>query len=986
MAVEQLIVTDWPAGKGFDPAGTGYQIKACSPGLTAEERFRLLKVAEHYGQAVRLEAPEGRAAEDEWYGQIEGRDAVPQAVLEKFPVIWSYDRISEERHALTRICYLGWTHDGRLGNFFAHALSFPSAALAACNGNPLTLSRSALFRDRDSDAATSLPAIEALGSVPGHDGDSPLRSAPYNKHVAEMISALCQAGPATRPMVVVAPDWRHGVGLLESLLDLLPPATRYRTTCCSCESDRNWLLPSPGGEWRAGSNAAHHVLVINGAGNRQTALRKDEYQSKFAVFNFVAGEFSEVPLRPYAQFAAACEEAANRDRLRAHHGLIDLLGFGEDVDAWDKLVGAVPIACGKVSGDELRAAAQALVSLAREPGQAQAVFDLLLRRLESEWPDGEDAGLTALASSMATLTGRIPEGLPKETSSAVLELAARALREKRVALAESLLAILGNQRDAGRFSVVEKLLAEPGPGFVDCRESDRIPMLEFLLAAMSFGQKSSAAKLPQLALACFRAAVNARRAPETWTNCRNVIDSLLGGEWNDEKRKFAADLAALLTQEQCPEANVYLNLRLLKASSLSPASLAASLEQIARTAVSTSNPDQAIEEIIAIARSDAAGGPPQRAEVMGRLANAVQGSAMEQQMFAEYQAALGAANNRKDDVRRALASGSAFGVLAREALTETVPWQDKAWKGWAPLLLAHPALLDAVRARASAWLEQQGETEPILPLLRHLLVQSTEKAGTDAGTVALYRALARVLPLEPLSDDSFALIREVPAGSAPADKLRLGIMKLMREVEGAAKGENWSLTQFPMDTRTWKDAGELEKNDKDRAIAWCLSLASRTDSLTFHEVRAFANIIEPVAGRSVPKVGDAIHRLIAGRDKVTAVLVGVALADCAVEWPKQDWAEILNDIVRGFDSENRKLLQQHLEGRIGKRAERFRAASHRLYESLGWTQPKTPPPQERGSAAANDGDPGFFGSLWKKIRNTSDDASKASEKSDSKRK
>src|SRR5690349_1343723 len=101
MAIEQLIVTDCPAGKGVDPSGTGYQIKACSPGLAAEHRFRLFRIAEHYGQALGARrTASSRRKQDAWDEQRKGREPVPADLMNEYPVIWSYDRLSEDRFAM----------------------------------------------------------------------------------------------------------------------------------------------------------------------------------------------------------------------------------------------------------------------------------------------------------------------------------------------------------------------------------------------------------------------------------------------------------------------------------------------------------------------------------------------------------------------------------------------------------------------------------------------------------------------------------------------------------------------------------------------------------------------------------------------------------------------------------------------------------------------------------------------------------------------
>src|ERR1035438_5813692 len=168
MAIEQLIVTDCPAGKGVDPSGTGYQIKACSPTLTAEQRFRLFRIAEHYGQALGTRrTAEGRAKQDAWDAQRTGRDPVPQDLINEYPVIWSYDRLTEDRLAMTSIRFAGWALDGRWGNFHAHSFVFAPADLGVAHrSNPMALAHSMPLLSSAPILDTSIPDLGSFGAPP----------------------------------------------------------------------------------------------------------------------------------------------------------------------------------------------------------------------------------------------------------------------------------------------------------------------------------------------------------------------------------------------------------------------------------------------------------------------------------------------------------------------------------------------------------------------------------------------------------------------------------------------------------------------------------------------------------------------------------------------------------------------------------------------------------------------------------------------------
>src|SRR5580658_2942093 len=104
MAIEQLIYTDRPYGKGVDPRRSGYQLAASSAGLGTTVLQHLESICAHYGDAVYRCAPESAIAQEQtWQAQTLQFDAVPLEVLRLFPVAWSYDRIQNSEYALTRI-------------------------------------------------------------------------------------------------------------------------------------------------------------------------------------------------------------------------------------------------------------------------------------------------------------------------------------------------------------------------------------------------------------------------------------------------------------------------------------------------------------------------------------------------------------------------------------------------------------------------------------------------------------------------------------------------------------------------------------------------------------------------------------------------------------------------------------------------------------------------------------------------------------------
>jgi hypothetical protein len=392
MPFEQLIYTDRPRGKGLEPGAAGYQIQACSAGLGPELRNLLGDVCRHYGDAVYRHAPQAAAErETAWRATAESLAEVPAEVLAAFPVVWSYDRLADDLYALTRVRYAGFTYDGRTGNFFAHSLVFTPGDLASCGGNPLALARSGLFLSSSPGDGTSLPAVE------GPNGTGEARREVswdlYRERLPALVASLAAtSGP---PVLLGLAEWSEAVALVEALLELLPPSARSRTTFCTYESDRNWEPP-----------AGHHLLVLCPRDGRPLDLRPDEYRSRFAVFNFLEGRFSDAAAPgPYARLAAGCAAGGDLRPLQSHHALLEALGLDREPAAWDALAPAAALGDEAPHRERLAEAARVLLAAAREPAQRDVVLERLLprvRRLDglSEKPKAPagGAGLRELAA------------------------------------------------------------------------------------------------------------------------------------------------------------------------------------------------------------------------------------------------------------------------------------------------------------------------------------------------------------------------------------------------------------------------------------------------------------------------------------------------------------------------------------------------------------------------------------------------------------
>jgi hypothetical protein len=935
MAIEQMTVTDCPAGRGFDPTAAGYQIKACSPGLTPEERLKLKRISERYGEAVYADAPRAaRAREDDWRQQGAGYVAFPSEVLREFPVIWSYDQLSEERFALTRVGYAGWTHDNRTGSFFAHSLVFAPEILEAVRWNPLALARAGLFESRDTSEQTSLPALPDSGvgtAAAGAPNQRILLNAPYDDQLEAMLSALCTASPATRPMLVCLPEWRPGGSLIEVLLELLPPAARCRTTFSTYESKRDWLPPGPTGERPTGMNAPHHLAAFYGGEGISLRLLPHEYQAKFALFNLVDHKHSDnIPARRYASFAASCLRDGRLARLAEHHMLTQRLEAGRDIDAWDKLIPAVGVLDPSLDPQELLAAAEALLSV----GTAEA----------------------------------IPE---------VRDLAFSAIKESRARTAGALLKAFGQAREAVLLAALKQVLDTPEATLAPAPAPDRAALTDLLLAGVAAAQKApeTGPPLEWLLVACFSAAREAARLPEVWATCGNsVVKPLLAGEWTAQTRPLARKLEAILTPEEGPDGNAYLNLKLLEAGGLAEAQFIAGLDKVARASPRCSDPTKVAAELVRIARARFKDPPQRTAEVLGRLAEmAEQQVGGPSTLFQAYREESDGLEGRQHEVRRKLADEGVTHILCREMIEELLPWEekesaDKFRSNWAPLLKTRGKLTDTARAEVARRLPGMRTPEGEFPLAERLLPDPQDRSATEPGAIALYDALALALPLRPLSDKWRQRLPHIPGGLSRLAAARLGLMRFMREVEEASGRDTWSILEFPHTRPEWRNVRELEPEEKQKALKWCVHTLDCVGLSAPEEAGGLLAVLEAAGKRTAEDAADAIEELLEGRDPVSAVILATAFARGALEGSRsaRDWSGVLKAILERFDRETRKLLREHLEHRFSRRDVGYAFRLEDLYRDLGWPAPKAAAKPRAAAEGAVEGgsEPGIVEKAW----------------------
>ncbi len=974
MPVEQLIYTDRPRGKGIDPACAGYQIAACSKGLSAEARRQLDNICMHYGDAVYVHAP--RAAKDremEWRTRAESLDEVPADVLGAFPTIWSYDRLADGNYALTQVSYIGITHDGRFGNFLAHALVFPPEALAAQHSNPLSLARAQLFKTSDPSDETSLPALDNLGRRDEKaEACRILRRQPFHERLEAMVAALSKAAPGARPVIVCVNDWKLAQQLVEGLLSLLPPSFRSRTTFCTYESDRKYLVPTATGARPADVAAAHHLIVLCGDEGRRFDLRPDEYRATFAVFNFAEPQFSEVAgISPYAQFAAGCASDDKKlDQLKYLHELIEELGQGQSEPAWSALTPAAELSKEKPGVDALIEAARVLVSFAQEPRQAETVWRQLLPHVQRLAQANEPAVLTSLASSLAALPDR-----PDVFLNELFTLTQHAFAAGRGLTADALLKAGGKARDSLLLALLGEAMKQPSRPFPgSLAAGDRERMRDLLVDGLRLASQAPAETAPPiepLLLFVFRQAKELGCAAEVWNIVGGpVVKAQFSGAMNAEQQKLAQELAACLTADQSPGANVWLNLQLLKAAKPEGPALIDKLIEIARAAAQCADAASLTAEVIQIAKAGVEQ-PRHLAVAFARMAAAAQGKPSDEKFAAAYsEQRAKVEDHHVNKLRERLADARATTILLRELTADVMPWNEgspkkfKAWMEGINNSKERSYALDAARHQVAQWLQPPNHADKYLPLAEALWPKQQEKTGGSDGLAALAGAIIGALPLEPLDDQWAARLKQLPDKTSSQAKTRLRLLGFLSKIEQDAKKPDWSLTKFPSNQQEWREVSALPDEERNEVAQRCLNTFQQCGVSEPNEAAGLVNFFLNLGYKPLSSLAEvvagAVEQMLEERDPVTHVRAAMAFADYALSDTSQraEWGMILKAILDRFDKNTYKLFDAHLERRFGRRDRKYEDRVLELRKVAGLPVPKPAPPPAPAADQAKSATPG----------------------------
>lgn len=944
MVVEQLIYTNRPRGGGKDPTRGGFQAADWSDGLEASTREFLGHICMHYGDAVYRFAP--RAAldrENEWRKTAANLEKVPGEVLKEFPVIWTYDRVGEDLYALTRVCYTGWTHDNRLGNFLAQSLIFPPQALTQHQGNPLALTRSDLFQEPGH--LRDLQSLSDLGSdktPPDHQG--PLEK--FKSFLPALLAGLSTATTVGAPVVLGLPNVRDAVPVLEMLLSLLPPSARCRTTFCTYESDRTWI-PSTKSRRPAGQAAAHQVVVLGGDPQRFD-LRADEVQKTYTVFNFAGNQFSPSTRRPYADFALECLGGGPATRLVGFHQLIETLGCGRDPMHWDDLAAAGAVLDPQPSVDRLVKAIHVVANMAAKTGQAAAALAVLARPVQSLAAASDVASLAQLAPLLADLANpTVQEGAAAVDQAYFFPLcdtAQQALRRGRAQVAARLLDACGLARPGLLLRLLPAVVARPEQ--LPSTPGDQKQLLDLIVEGLELADQSPDHEPPlgQLLGDAFQTAQDLDQTSFLWQRLRSLVERSLKGPWDKKKDVQARRLLQFLPSTGCPEGSSWVRLKLLWEAAPQGEDCFNQLEEAAWACARCEDPLErgrlllrVFQKLIPDLKKE-----EHQALALGCMADKVWGTPAWDLLVKEYQKLLEQLPPRgQQDLRKELARRKANDLLSQELLSRLLS-QDGQQRAqtlhewWTLCLNAYPEVLECVQKTVAVGLGQEPKGNTYLPLAWQLL-RLPGKPADNAGFTALFSAAALCLPLQPLKEAWQKILAAPPPSLAAAPAARLRVLKLLTELDQQVQRADGSPLTFLLKHPTWAaDIPNLDEGKKKGLLEWCLERCSATGISTARDAADLVRLLR-LAGIEENGLAGYFNHLLRPRDLVTHLLAATAIARCVLEGtpPLPEGVDLLTALVADWDREKKKLLAEHLWRRFRPPDEEYEEHYRQLCQKTG---------------------------------------------------
>lgn len=973
MKIQQLILTHRNLGKGVDPARAGFIVAACSPGIGDKLRHKLEVLCSSLGQVVQARPESADRALQAW------RDAqtdpfapiteeVLRTVLKDCPIVWSYSAVEDGLFALVRGRYIGLTNEGagrRSGNFLTHALVLRAEDLAPVAHNPLALARSVRFWNIDDERVTILPELDAaaLPAAPGgsaaddgNNGNDALDGrSPWSGKLPQLLAGLCDISGAGKRLVLCIPEWKAGRALVESLLGLLPPGARSRTTFTTfqlgalpspvvgMQAPQGGMLAAPGAESK--NSSPPQIVLACGREVSKFGLTDVMYEGiGYTVMNFVDNRFTPVRVDGGYVSMRAGAGAAGKPSVERLDAWTLALGLGADQtarQAWDKLVAVAEVERLDADPAATSAALATVVDVAASPQQAEGALRHLRKQITDLARGDSVPALEALVPGLATLADRASTAQPPacsvEHARQLSSLALDAFGRGRYRTADLLLQACGAARKDQLLEVIRKWLspaaptagptAKPGgaaaapaaPAAANGASRDQAAVLARLLEEVI--ASPAARDLPQerLLVETLRAAGRAGTAGEVWERLHQpVVQRLFDAMPEKGRREFLDTLLTVIPVQQCPAGRLWVGLTLLGISKSSGEPLMVALEEQAKVVGGGPN-TAALGRLLTDHAGKLISDPLAQAEALARMCQHLSDGLVRGEFWALFKSARD--NVDASALLRRLVAAKAAPILADELYESVIPWEDgrsdSALKKWKHDLkeAGGIGLLDPARSRIA-----RRSGREALELMAGLL-PCDKRESELRGFAELYAAVIRLMDLLPKTagNDRRAVLDGAPP-NLPADvKARFDVMQFLLDVETQSASPGWSIADFRSDDKRWVAAGTLEPGDREQALGYCAAKISQVGIRSARDVEALVGMTRAAGEPDVaPSVLRRVDSLLTGRDPVTCVNVLTAFADKALE--DGNGASLCGDLfvraLGGLDRTTTALLADHLGRRF----------------------------------------------------------------------
>jgi hypothetical protein len=391
--IDQLYYTSCPREKGRDDYD-GFQVKACSEGISPEDEKRIRLYSENYVWPASLDSlisPGPLAKQD----------------LALFPIALHYYFLPDGRAALTHTS-ISPVQPRRAGNFFSHTLVFDTEELIRAGCDPFALARSGVFQLQDETDAKTIPCLDGFAQIfpSGRDEESyPVPPEPYKEYLAALIDAV-SADDGKRPVIIVPIQLNDAWDLVETVFRVVPLKRRMHIEFSIYEPQPYRILNAAYRHLNDRNIAVTTSLPKEGGTFK---FRSDEYEGLYRIFNFAETRFSTMPEPSLfaKRMAGSLSKGDFRDIAQVHAGL-DRLKLADSGSGFGSAaLPAIDCLGSRVSREDMDSALKSFVDSCISADQAEAAFDALLDITAAGAGQYSDDEYLRIFACMETLGKRI---------------------------------------------------------------------------------------------------------------------------------------------------------------------------------------------------------------------------------------------------------------------------------------------------------------------------------------------------------------------------------------------------------------------------------------------------------------------------------------------------------------------------------------------------------------------------------------------------